>query len=133
VLETFDAVPGNIACVRRTRSNTPLQALTSLNEPLFMECARALAARALEEDCDSDRARIIFAMRRCVSRTPRADEIAVLERLLDKERQRIRKGELDAAAIVNDPEAKGEQLNERAAWTLVARVLLNLDETITKE
>lgn len=133
MLETFDSVPGNVSCVRRTRSNTPLQALTSLNEPLFMECARALAAKTLQDGGDTDDARITYAVRRCVARSPQADELSTLKHLLDQQRKRLAAGELDAKAIINHIEGASEANNEHAAWTLVARVLLNLDETITKE
>ena len=133
MLEAFDSVAGNVSCVRRDRSNTPLQALTSLNEPLFMECARALAAKTLEEGGATDQDRMIYAMRRCVSRSPEADELATLQRMLDKQRERLSRGEIDAAAIARVKQQRHEDVSALAAWTLVARVLLNLDETITKE
>jgi hypothetical protein len=137
MLETFDAVPGNVACVRRNRSNTPLQALTMLNEPLSMECARGLADVTLREGGASDRDRLIYAFRRCVSRTPAAEELATLEALLKQQQERLSRGEADAAAIVGVTSVSNtddvQAINQRAAWTLVARVLLNLDETITKE
>jgi hypothetical protein len=137
MLETFDAVPGNVACVRRNRSNTPLQALTMLNEPLSMECARGLADVTMREGGPSDRDRLTYAFRRCVSRTPSEDELATLEGLLKQQIERLSHGEADALAIVGATSTSDtddvQTLNERAAWTLVARVLLNLDETITKE
>jgi hypothetical protein len=134
MLETFDAVPGNVSCIRRNRSNTPLQALTSLNEPLAIESAVALADTTLRDGGDSDEQRLIHAMRRCVSRTPSADEIATLQRLLDQQRSRLQAGEVDGAKVVGASETDDPtRTRERAAWTLVARVLLNLDETITKE
>lgn len=133
MLETFDAVPGNVSCVRRNRSNTPLQALTSLNEPLSMECARALAKRTLAEGGSTDDSRLTFAVRCCVARAPEETELNTLQRLLDAQRQRLRKGELDAAKIVLTAASQGREAQEHAAWTLVARVLLSLDETITKE
>ena len=129
MLETFDAVPGNVSCVRRNRSNTPLQALTSLNEPLMMECARRLAELTLEQDEQSDAARLSYAMRRCVSRAPSAEEIDTLTHLLENQRTRIDAGELDAEQIAG----AGPNAPQRAVWTLVARVLLSLDETMTKE
>src|SRR5262249_57949179 len=69
-LQIFDAPNGDFSCVRRNRSNTPLQALTTLNEPIFMDCARALAARTLREGGKSDKERLTYAFRLCVSRTP---------------------------------------------------------------
>jgi hypothetical protein len=133
MLETFDSVPGNVSCVRRNRSNTPLQALTSLNEPLFIECARALAAKTIEEGGETDEARIAYAVRRCVARSPEADELKTLQGLLDKQRKRLDDGELCAITIAEVEGDAVEATRELAAWTLVARVLLNLDETITKE
>ncbi len=111
-LQNFDAPNGDIACVRRSRSNTPLQALTTLNEPLFVESARALAGLALKEGGATDAEKLTYAFRRCVSRPPANEERDELLRLLNK--QITRSAPLDA-------------------WTAVARVLLNLDETITKE
>jgi hypothetical protein len=124
-LQAFDAPNGDFACVRRSRSNTPLQALTALNEPVFMECAQALGARALAEGGASDADRLTYAFRRCVARKPSAEESAELLTLLNKQKERFAK-----------PGAKlpaGTKSADAAAWAVVARVLLNLDETVTKE
>ena len=138
-LLAFDAPNGDFSCVRRTRSNTPLQALTTLNEPLFMECARALGFRTLKDGGPTDAARLAFAFRRCVARPPTDKESAVLLELLEKTSQHFAAGYSDpwtfAAA---DPQAprqlpEGMTPTRLAAWTAVARVILNLDETITKE
>jgi hypothetical protein len=138
VLLTFDAPTGEAACVRRARSNTPLQALTLLNETVFMECARALAARVLREGGSADADRLTYAFRLCVSRPPAADERAELEALLNKQRRRIADGTLDPVEVATGkkgagPLPEGLRADELAAYTVVARVLLNLDETITKE
>jgi hypothetical protein len=74
VLQAFDAPNGDFSCVRRLRSNTPLQALTSLNEVLFMEAAQALAARTLNDGGSTDEARIAYAFQRCLARKPAPDE-----------------------------------------------------------
>jgi hypothetical protein len=132
MLESFDSVPGNVSCVRRNRSNTPLQALTSLNEPLSMECAKALAKETLENGGDTDQQRLTYAVRRCVSRRPEQDELSVLQAMLEKQRQRIAGGEVDAGTILGG-QTSIEPSSEHAAWTLITRVLLSLDETITKE
>jgi len=138
-LQAFDAPNGEMSCVRRARSNTPLQALTTLNEPLFVESAQALAKRALLEGGSSDADRIAYAFRLATSRKPTADEIAVLAQLKGKQEQRIADGWVNAqefAGVRNPgkaalpPNTTPKQL---AAWTAVARVILNLDETITKE
>jgi hypothetical protein len=138
-LQVFDAPNGDFSCVRRTRSNTPLQALVTLNEPLFLECAQALAQRTLREGGSSDEERTAFAFRACVSRKPASAESAELLSLLEGQRQRLRAGELKAAEIAAfGPSGRGGGAEsaaetELAAWTAVSRVLLNLDETITKE
>ncbi len=118
-LQAFDVPNGDFSCVRRSRSNTPLQALTTLNETVAVECARALAARVLEDVADGDdAARIDYAFRRCVSRNPDAAETEELLGLLSRQRKR---GATDGESA------------DLAAWTVVSRVLLNLDEAITKE
>ena len=137
-LQAFDAPNGDFVCVRRARSNTPLQALVTLNEPLFIEGARALATRALE--CgpgDGDRLRDAF--RRCVSRDPGPAEAQILLKLLADQEQRFASGQADPLPLAfPDPKSPGPQPAgatpaRLAAWTAVARVLLNLDETITRE
>src|SRR5207253_2513816 len=84
-LQAFDAPNGDFACVRRTRSNTPLQALTTLNEPVFLDCARALALRTVRDGGCCDAERLTYAFRRCVARTPTEREAAVLSELLGKQ------------------------------------------------
>src|SRR5262249_38147941 len=117
VLQAFDAPPGESACVRRSRTNTPLQALTTPNETGFVECARGLAARLLREGGATDAERIEHAFRLCVSRPPTDRERAVLLRLLDGQRKRLAAGELKADAIMG-----GAKDAELAAWTLLGRV-----------
>ena len=135
-LQMFDAPNGDFSCVRRSRSNTPLQALTTLNETVFVECARALADLALKAS-DRDEQRLEHAFRRCVARKPTADELADLTRLLNRQRERLAAGEIDPTELVfghrDDARKKDENLRERAAFMVVTRVLLNLDETITRE
>lgn len=139
MLQTFDAPNGDVACVRRSRSNTPLQALTTLNEPFFLEAARALALRTLIEAAPADAARLTFAFQRCLSRKPTSDESAELLSLLTREQQRFTSGQLSAWDLLDaKPEwaialPKNVSPEQVAGWTVVARVLLNLDETITKE
>jgi hypothetical protein len=139
MLQTFDAPNGDVSCVRRVRSNTPLQALMTLNEPVFLECARALALRTLSDGGSKDEERIVCAFRRCVARTPTAEEKAELLKLLSKQRERFARPdakpwELAANDSSHPPELpKGTTPAQAAAWTILSRVLLNLDETITKE
>ncbi len=138
-LQTFDAPNGDFSCVRRSRSNTPLQALTSLNEPLFLECARALALKTVWRGGSDDRARLIYAFRRCLSRQPSPEELSTLLALYDKEKAHFASDTSSALAFVvktmkDRPSLPtGTTVDELAGWTAVSRVLLNLDETITKE
>jgi hypothetical protein len=138
-LQAFDAPNGDFSCVRRTRSNTPLQALTSLNEPIFLECARSLALRTVTDGGADDAGRMGYAFRRCVARPPSAKESATLLALLTKETTRFADDkqnpwELATADPQHPPELpNGTTPAQLAAWTAVSRVLLNLDETITKE
>ncbi|WP_435018611.1 PSD1 and planctomycete cytochrome C domain-containing protein [Tundrisphaera sp. TA3] len=112
LLMVFDAPDATRSCTRRPRSNTPLQALTLLNDPAFIEFARALADRVIREAPADDAARIDRAFRLCLARDPSESEAGRLAALLDQ-------GKADSP--------------ERDAWTAVARVLLNLDEFITRE
>jgi len=139
VLQNFDAPNGDFACVRRARSNTPLQALTTLNEPIFVECAQGLALKTLHDGGRTDGERIVFAFRRCVSRRPTNAETDVLLSLLEKEQNRFAEPDAKPWEVAARDPAKPPKLPEgatpsqAAAWTVVARVMLNLDETITKE
>jgi hypothetical protein len=139
VLQTFDVPNGESACVRRLRSNSPLQALASLNEPIFVECAQALAKRALSDGGASDDSRINYAFRRVLSRAPSEAEVKELRSLLNKEQKRLADGWLNASEIatgdVKPPSdlPSGVTPTQLAAYTVLSRVLLNLDETITKE
>jgi hypothetical protein len=138
-LQTFDAPEGNTACVRRGRSNTPLQALIGLNETLSMDAARAFAARILAEGGGTDDARIEYAFRRCLSRPPVTTERDALLALLAKQKARVAEGWIDAWLLATGRNERPAQLPanttpaQLAAYTVVSRVLLNLDETITKE
>jgi hypothetical protein len=139
LLQTFDAPNGDFACVRRARSNSPLQALMTLNEPIFMDCARALALRAVRDGGKTEAERLVYAFRRCLSRLPTREESSELLALLAKELQRFgqpgaKPWELAADNPVEPPKLPdGATPAQLAAWTTVARVLLNLDEIITKE
>ena len=139
MLQAFDAPNGDFSCVRRSRSNTPLQALTTLNEPLFLEAAQALALRTLREGGGSDSDRLTYAFRRCLTRVPSQAEKEELLNLLVRQRGRLEQGWVNPWYIAGfDQELRSTLPGDAtpvqlAAWTTVARVLLNLDETITKE
>ena len=117
-LTVFDAPDGFSTCTRRLRSNTPLQALTLLNDRQFYELARGLAARVLQDGPNSDMERLAYAFRLCVARNP---DDAETRRLNDLLTQQI-------SAVDGNADLKRTE-----GWTTVARVLLNLDETITRE
>ncbi len=132
VLGGFDAPSGEFSCARRLRSNSPLSALTSLNEPVFLEAARALAFRVLRESGSSEEERIKFAYRLCIARHARPGELETLRDFLANQRARIDAGELNAAEIITSPPPEGIDANEAAAWVITARVMMNLDETLNK-
>ena len=139
MLSNFDTPNGDFSCVRRTRSNTPLQALTTLNETIFLECARNLALLTLKEGGADDVTRLTWAFRRCVSRAPSDHERDVLLKLLAQQTTKFsspeaKPWELAANDPINPPALPdGVTPAQLASWTAVARVLLNLDETVTKE
>ena len=138
-LQTFDVPNADMSCVRRLRSNSPLQALVSLNEPIFVECAQALARKTLAEGGRTDPDRVTYAFRRALARAPTAQEKQELLSLLEKQKQRIAEGWINASEVATgDNKAPanlppGATPTQLAAYTVVSRVLLNLDETITKE
>jgi hypothetical protein len=138
MLASFDAPNGDFSCPRRNRSNTPLAALTALNEPVFVDAARALALRVLRESDADDRKRAEYAFELCTNRTPSAAEVDEIISLFQSQRKRLADGWLSARAITTGDHAKLPELpkdvspSDAAAWTVVARVLLNLDETLTK-
>ena len=125
---TFDAPSGEACVARRDLSNTPLQSLTLLNDEAFVEAAQALAQKAMTLPPD-DNARLTHLFRRCLTRLPRDSERSKLLALLTDSRQRLAAKELIATDLSPTGEGPPE---ERAAWTIIARALLNLDETITK-
>src|SRR5205814_7622025 len=118
----------------RMRSKTPLQALNLLKDAAWMDFSRAMAGRILKEvSGGDDDARLEYAFKLATSRVPTADEREILSNLLEKKRQELREGPNDAEAIVAKSAPAGMANAEFAAWTLVTRTILNLDETITRE
>ncbi|HZZ70879.1 MAG TPA: PSD1 and planctomycete cytochrome C domain-containing protein [Pirellulales bacterium] len=128
---SFDAPSREVCTVRRPRTNTPLQALTVLNDPVYVEAARALAGRIVGEASGDEPARAEYGFRLCLARAPTAAETARLVALYQEQRARFE----------NDPAAAKKLLAggptmpnpaAAAAWTVVANVLMNLDEFLTK-
>jgi len=139
VLSSFDAPNGDAACARRIRSNTPLAALTGLNEPIFVEAAAGFALRILRESAPNDPERIQRAYLLAVSRNATDAEQQQLLAFLEQQRKRLADGWLNPREILTGDPGKLKELpaevtpQDAAAWTLAARVILNLDETLSKQ
>jgi hypothetical protein len=132
MLMTFDSPDSNVCVVRRERSNTPLQALTLLNDAVFVETAQALAKRVLTEK-NEESERLSHALRLCVGRVPSAAERERLAKLLGEFRELCARSPAEAAKLVGTHKPNGVELAETAAWVALARTLLNLDEFVTRE
>jgi mono/diheme cytochrome c family protein len=132
---TFDA-PGKTVCtLTRARTNTPLQALVTLNDPCYVEAAQALARRMVAEGGKSPAEQIAYGFRLALIRPPHADETARLTALLDRVRGEMSQNPKDAEVLATDPLGplpRGMNAVELAAYTVVANVILNLDETFVK-
>ncbi len=125
---TFDAPSGEVCVARREVSNTPLQALTLLDDPVFHEAAQELGRVMITAPGTVDE-RIDSLFRRCLSRPPDALEHSQLVRFFELQHARLKRQELDAAKIAGPGPGDAR---ERAAWALLARSILNLDEFVTK-
>lgn len=135
MLKAFDAPTREECTAARPRSNTPLAALTLLNDPTFVEASKSLAGTVLDEHADADDRQLVDAMiRRVLSRPADDFEAEVLLKALNKERKRYR-DEPEAArqvASVGLAKVEASDVQELAAWTSIARTLLNLDEAMTR-
>jgi hypothetical protein len=122
--------------VDRPRSNTPLQSLALLNDPSYVEASRAFAARMVREGGPSERDRLRYAYRRALQREPTVAEADLLAGLYRRHLEQYKSDAKAAAAILAVGDARppqGVDPAELAAWTSVARVVLNLHETITRD
>jgi len=126
---TFDAPSGEACIVRRDRSNTPLQALTMLNDVTIMESAQALGKHLAQSNGTTEQ-RIAEAFARCFSRSPNPDELAAVQAFYQKQEQRFASAPESAKSLSGD--GPDDTMSVRAAWTAVARALMNLDEFVTK-
>ena len=135
-LITFDAPTSEVVCARRIRSDTPLQALTTLNDAAFVEAAQGMAKRVMTEGPGDDVGRVRFIFRLCLSRAPDEQELkqtlAFYERALAKFRANPEAAK-ELIASENVKFVAGVDVPRAAAWTVVSRAVMNLDETITKE
>ena len=125
-LLTFDGTSRESCTVRRIRTNTPLQALTTLNDPAFFEASEALAKRVAAEGGSGEQGRIVYAFRLCTGRKPKAAEVDRLASGLERERAYFAQHQSEAAKL-----AHGD--SNLAAWTMLSNALLNLDEAITRK
>jgi mono/diheme cytochrome c family protein len=135
-LATFDAPSREKCTARRGQTNTPMQALALLNDPTYVEAARALAQRALLEGGRNDKTRVTYAFRLATARTPTGKEVGVLRELLEGRRKWYAKNPDAARKLLSVGESPRDPRlapAEHAAWTMVASAILNLDETITKQ
>jgi len=138
LLSSFDAPNGDASCARRMRSNTPLSALTTLNEPVFVEAAQALALRILHEGGTTTADRTRYGYLLTTGRPATGYEIEAIQELLTSQASRLAEGWLDIRQIAfTDPSAIPDLPpnvipRDVASWAMVSRVLLNLDETLTK-
>ncbi|MCA9068336.1 MAG: DUF1553 domain-containing protein, partial [Planctomycetaceae bacterium] len=133
MLVTFDASDANTACTRRPRSNTPLQALTLANDAAFVEMAEGLALRVLEEAPIYPEGRLREAYHLAFSRDPSQAELDVMLPFIEQQQSQFQSDPKAAATAAPDDCPKDVSPIEAATWVAVARVLLNLDEFITRE
>jgi len=132
-LTTFDCPDANLTSVQRSLSNTPLQALLTLNNTVFVESARGLMQRTLTDVNTNDAERVTRMFRLCVARTPSDTETNAFLELLTTSRDYYRTHEDQAAAFAGDKLPPDTTAVDAAAWTATARMVLNLDEFITRE
>jgi hypothetical protein len=134
-MTTFDAPERTYCNIRRLRTNTPLQALVTLNDPVYVESSQALARRILTHGGDSSAQRAAFAFRLCLTRPPAEKEVQRLTELFEQARTQFAKDPAKATAMATKPfgpAPAGVKIDELAAWTVVSNVLLNLDEALAK-
>ncbi len=133
LMPTFDAPDANTTCTRRSRSNTPLQALTLANDRAFFEFAQMLAEQVLKADGLSDSERIDLAFQRTLTRTPTPFEQVRLQQFLDSQKQWYAENPEEAKSAAPGFIPENLTQSDAAAWTALTRVLLNLDEFITRD
>ena len=135
MLKTFDAPEREFCTVRRSRTNTPLQALTLLNDPVYLEAGLALAERILLDRPDADLDdQVTYGFRRCLARHPTATEVDHLAGVYRFELRRLQSDPKAVDALLKRlPDPAESDRTKLAAWSFVTGILLNLDEAITKE
>jgi hypothetical protein len=134
-LTTFDAPSREVCTIRRVRTNTPLQALVTLNDPVFVEAAQGLARRIVTEGGETVESRLSYGFRLCVARPPQSAELARLTKLYRELLEAYRDDQQAAAQMASQPLGPPQlaiEMSELAAWTVISNVLLNLDELLAK-
>ena len=134
-MSTFDAPDRETCQVRRARTNTPLQALVLMNDVQFVEAARKFAERIMSEKSKSKEDKLVFAFRSVVTRSPGKEELQTLSEVFDEYLAdfKTQKGSADELLKIGESNKKPEfDSNELAAWTMVAHVIMNLSEAVTK-
>lgn len=133
---TFDAPNREVCTIRRGRTNTPLQAFVTLNDPVFIEANQGLARRVLREGGKDTPSRLRYAFQLCLSREPTVRESATLAKLLESSTAAYHQDKDGAAKMATDPigpAGKNADIAELAAWTVVANVVMNLDEFVMRK
>ena len=133
MLPTFDAPDANGTCTRRTRSNTPLQALTLANDASLMELAKAFSDRLIREASDDDVSRIRHAYQSALARDPNEFELSRMTSFVQSQRDFFSQNETEAKLAASPTRPSIVDAATSATWTAFARVLLNVDEFITRE
>ena len=135
-MSTFDAPNRDTCVVRRARTNTPLQALVTMNDPVYVEAAQALARRTIEKGGKTTAEKAAFAFKACLVRPPTDGEVTRLVKLYDEAKAKFVKEPTKATQFATNPLGslpKGMDVSEAAAWTVVANVIMNLDEMLMKQ
>jgi hypothetical protein len=132
-LSSFDCPDSNTTNVERRDSNTPIQALILLNNEVFVDASQAMAKRLLTKKMASDGDRIAWAFRLCVARLPTSKEVGNYLDLLETARKLYEDRPDDAKKMVGSHQPKDVPASEAAAWVATARILMNMDEFITRE
>jgi hypothetical protein len=134
-LTTLDAPDRETCVVRRSRTNTPLQALVLMNDPTYVEASRKLAERILTEGGKTSDERIVFAFKLCTARQPNEQELKILKQVLAMQLEKYQRDKAAAEKLLKVGESpRNEKIDaaELAAWAMVANTILNLDETVTR-
>lgn len=136
MLIAFDSPDSNLSCTRRERSNTPIQALTIWNDPVFFECSQTLGKRIVEETQQKNTSlddRIQHAFQICLTRKPSTDEIGIIKQLYHDQSKLLKSDPTAVSKLTTSQKVPGGSTpQEVATWIIIGRVLMNLDEFVTR-